>query len=321
MHEENLNSEDKRVKENRELFLPISVLAAAGILTVGMVYSANIKSRVPGSASISAVQAGTDKNQAPVDPLVAQVLPRDGVGFPVAWGDLGKKLSDAGVIDAQKFEALYAGRGGMTEEMKSLLSGSNNGRLKLTPENSGYVLNLLWALGLSQQSEILTKGPIMNTPSVRPEQFASTGGWTLASGDTMSHFAKHNFLNLTASQQKLVENVAKNIYRPCCGNSTYFPDCNHGMGMLGLLELMASQGVSEADMYKGALYANAYWFPDSYLVIASYFKNQGISWDKVDPKLALSSAYSSSGGFQNIAGQVTAPINNSPRPNASGCGT
>lgn len=31
----------------------------------------------------------------------------------------------------------------------------------------------------------------------------------------------------------------------CCGNSTYFPDCNHGAAMLGFIELAVSQGLVE----------------------------------------------------------------------------
>lgn len=41
-----------------------------------------------------------------------------------------------------------------------------------------------------------------------------------------------------------VEEVAAAVYRPCCNNHTPFPGCNHGMAMLGLLELMAPQRAS-----------------------------------------------------------------------------
>ena len=92
--------------------------------------------------------------------------------------------------------------------------------------------------------------------------FASTGGWTLAQGDVMNHYSMHSFITLTPEQQVLVEKISKEIFRPCCNNSTYFPDCNHGMAMLGLLELMASQGTSEAEMYKIAKEVNSYWFPE-----------------------------------------------------------
>ncbi|MFA5991635.1 MAG: hypothetical protein WC794_05340, partial [Candidatus Doudnabacteria bacterium] len=134
--------------------------------------------------------------------------------------------------------------------------------------------------------------------------FASTGGWTISSGQPMDHYSKHMFIRLTAGQQQMVEEVSKNIYGPCCGNSTHFPNCNRGMAMLGLLELMASQGVSKADMYKYALAVNSYWFPDNYLTIASYFKKQGTDWSKVDPKVVLAAQYSSGQGYQQLLQQA-----------------
>ena len=134
--------------------------------------------------------------------------------------------------------------------------------------------------------------------------FASTGGWTLSVGNAMDHYSRHPFMILTKEQQELVENVSKNIYRPCCGNSTYFPDCNHGMAMLGLLELMASQGVGEEEIYKVALAVNSYWFPDNYLTIAKYMESKGVDWKKVNPKEILGKDYSSSSGFAKVLQQV-----------------
>jgi hypothetical protein len=150
------------------------------------------------------------------------------------------------------------------------------------------------------------------------QNFASTGGWTAAKGDAMEHYSKHTFFTLTAEEQAMVDRVSRNIYRPCCGNSTHFPDCNHGMAMLGLLELMASQGVGEQDMYKTALAVNSYWFPDTYLTIATYMKSKGVEWKDVDSKEMLSANYSSNSGYQKIASQVTAP-SNSQGGNGGGC--
>src|SRR3989344_5788683 len=69
--------------------------------------------------------------------------------LPVRWGDLGAKLVAAGVIDGEKFEQLYASRvrNELAAEIKSLLYGRDNGRLKITADNAGVILNLLWALG------------------------------------------------------------------------------------------------------------------------------------------------------------------------------
>jgi hypothetical protein len=91
--------------------------------------------------------------------------------------------------------------------------------------------------------------------------FASTGGWSLARGSAMDHYSRHRLVELEPAQQQLVESTSKNIYRPCCANPAYFPDCNHGLAMLALLELMASEGASEAEMYAVAEEVNGYWFP------------------------------------------------------------
>jgi len=245
----------------------------------------------------------------------AEVLPAE-IILPVSWGDLGKEMVDSGVIDANEFEALYAGRGGLNSEEKKLLFGANNKEIRMTQENAGTILNLLWAFGLGNKNEILERGPMMDPAYGGAGNFASTGGWTLAKGKTMDHYSLHRFVALIPEQQVLVEKVAKNIYRPCCGNSTYFPDCNHGMAMLGLLELLASNGVLESEMYKIALQVNSYWFPDTYLTIAKYMESKGVSWDKVNPEEMLSATFSSGQGYRKILEQVT-PVE---QKSAGGCG-
>jgi hypothetical protein len=217
---------------------------------------------------------------------------------------LGDQLVRAGVIDSQKFEQLYANRGGLSDESKKMLFGADNGQIKITPENAQTLLNLLWALGLGTKNDILEKGPMADKQYKGAGNFASTGGWTLASGKAMDHYSMHSFIVLTDEQQALVERVSQNIYRPCCGNSTYFPDCNHGMAMLGLLELMASQGVSEKEMYNSALAVNAYWFPDTYLTIGTYLNKKGMSWDKVGAQKILGYDFSSGSGYAQIRSEV-----------------
>ena len=76
------------------------------------------------------------------------------------------------------------------------------------------------------------------------------------------------------------------------------------MAMLGLLELAASQGAPENELYRMALQANAYWFPEQYQVIARSLSEKGIQWNDADPKIVLSAAYSSASGFQKIQQQV-----------------
>ena len=247
-------------------------------------------------------QAAGNENSA--DAFNEKVLSSEGVILPVAWGDLGAKLVNSGVIDADKMSAMYEQREGFTKEYRDLLLGQDGGKLKITPENSGYLLNLFWALGLASKNPILDSGEMTDPKYGGPENFASTAGWTLAKGDPMAHYSRHRFFDLTNEQQELVDKMSKQIYRPCCGNSTHFPDCNHGMAMLGLLELMASQGLSEEEMWKAALAVNSYWFPDTYLTIAEYMQNKGTDWKNVLPREVLGVNYSSAEGYAKILSQV-----------------
>jgi|AntRauTorckE6833_2_1112554.scaffolds.fasta_scaffold02669_4 hypothetical protein len=240
-----------------------------------------------------------------INNLREQVLPSDGVIIPVIWGSLGLDMIKTGVIDSPKFEGLYERGGGLSEYSKNLLYSGDNKEIKITKENSRVLLNLLWAFGLSNKNEILENGPMTDDKyGGDPSQFASTGGWSISVGSPMEHYSKHSFVLLTEEQQKRVKNVAKGIYRPCCGNSTYFPDCNHGMAMLGLLQLLAVQGLSEEEMFDIALSVNSYWFPETYLTIATYFEKQGVSWEEVDPKMVLGVDYSSSSGYRRILEKV-----------------
>jgi len=260
--------------------------------------------------------SATKKVAQPIPGLAEKVLPSQGVVLPVTWGNLGAKLVKAGVIDQNKFEALYRRRGTFSAEYKKLLLGNNNGKLRITKSNSGYLLNLFWALGLANKNPILDE--MANSANGRTGKFASTGGWTIAKGNAMKYYGRYKFLNLTAAQQARVDKVSSGIYRPCCGNSAHFPGCNHGMGMLAFIELMASQGVSEQNMWQAALTVNSYWFPSTYMTIATYMNNNGVDWNKVSPQEVLGRNYSSSRGYARISAQTATPQQSGG--SGSGCG-
>ncbi|PIR97475.1 MAG: hypothetical protein COT91_01125 [Candidatus Doudnabacteria bacterium CG10_big_fil_rev_8_21_14_0_10_41_10] len=300
-HEEgSRGSETEKTEESRSNnnFWKIIALVFIALLFATQVFGVNIKSRMVGV--IESYQT-TKLEQA--------VLPAGGVDLPVVWGDLGAQMVAVGVIDPQEFEELYQKREGLSDEMKAALYSSNNGRIKITSDNAHVLLNLLWAFGLSNKNSILEEGPMVDEKyGGDAGKFASTGGWSLGIGSAMDHYSAHEFAVLTPAQQELVERVSKNIYRPCCGNSVYFPDCNHGMAMLGLLELMAAQGVVEDEMYKAVLQVNSFWFPDTYLTIAKYQKEKhGIPWDQVSPKEVLGSVFSSAAGYQGILAEIEPP--------------
>jgi len=305
-------ADSERAKPKRDYFLPASILISVLVLSGTWIYTIGLKAE-RNKAEIKAQQGSVQTT----DALLEAITPSAGVTLPVRWGDLGRKMITSGVIGEAQFKALYAQRGGLTADAQSLLDSSDNGNLVITPQNAGTILNLLWAFGLGNKNTILERGPMQDPQYGGAGRFASTGGWTITEGSPMDHYSAHQFVTLTADEQAIVEKVAKNIYRPCCGNSTYFPDCNHGMAMLGLLELMASQGATEDQMYQAALTANSYWFPDTYRTIARYFESKGTRWSAVDPREVLGSAYSSAQGYARIQTLVA------PEPGAQsqgGCG-
>ena len=135
---EEINSE----KTGQNYALPASILIS-GIIVVGaLIYTS------PGYKN----QAAGNENSA--DAFNEKVLSSEGVILPVAWGDLGAKLVNSGVIDADKMSAMYEQREGFTKEYRDLLLGQDGEKLKITPENSGYLLNLFWALGLASKNPI-----------------------------------------------------------------------------------------------------------------------------------------------------------------------
>lgn len=265
----------------------------------------------------SSPQATAQPQKIDTAALAQAVLPEEGVVLPVTWGDFGKRMITDGVIDEPKFRALF--ETGLTNTEERMLTGNSDQPIILTQQNSRYLLDMLWAFGLSNKNSILDDGEMTDPQYGNAGNFASTGGWTLSKGAAMDHYSKHAYITLTAEQQAMVDRVSNGIYRPCCGNSTHFPDCNHGMAMLGLLELMAQNGVSEQEMYNVALKVNSIWFPQTYIDLATYFKEQGIDWAQVDAKTILGAEYSSAQGYQ----QTRQKIQSLPKPEqgGGGCGT
>lgn len=240
------------------------------------------------------------------DQLLAEVTQKvlpEKFDLGVSFGDTVRKMVDAGAIDKQKFLDLYQSRGGLPAEFSGLFEKDSNESIIVTKDNNAIILNLLWPLGIANKTKFLGEGPMKEDSG----NYASTGGWTLGREDGGKLFNRFPILSLTPEQEKEVVEIAQNIYRPCCGNSTYFPDCNHGAAMLGFIELAVVQGLSRDETYEKALLLNSQWFPQTYVELAMYFqskKNQ--SWEKVNPQEVLGNPYSSGAGYQAINKELQA---------------
>jgi len=307
------------VAKNKEIFKNISAVnfwRAMAFILLGAILFYHFYGSREVSPNTKTTQSQLVEDTPNVSALEKSVLPSEGVELPITWGDLGGRMVVDGVIDEAKFRSLFPeGLDSMEEKM---LASEVQERIVMTQENSRFILNILWAFGLANKNEILTDAK-MTDPQYGGDagKFASTGGWTLANGDAMDHYSMHSYVTLSPNAQDVVDRVSAGIFRPCCGNSTHFPDCNHGMAMLGLLELMASNDISEEEMYKVALRVNSYWFPQTYLDLATYFEEQGTKWTQVDPKLVLGASYSSGQGYAQTRKQIKSLP--SPASGGGGC--
>jgi hypothetical protein len=234
--------------------------------------------------------------------LIDQVNPPDGYELPIRYGDFAPKLVAAGVIDYAGFVKLYQEIGSpLNKQQIALLTKGSDAPVVISKENQHFLLNLFWALGLANQNRILTDGPMMRNGKEQVVNFASTGGWTLATRPVAELYASQSIIPLTDEQQKRLEEVAAGVYRTCCDNPTHYPDCNHGMAMLGLLELMASQGASVAEMFEAAKYVNAFWFPQQSLELAVLFKTtKNVEFAQVEASQVVGQQLFSGSGFQAV---------------------
>ncbi|MBI2196368.1 hypothetical protein HYU45_02025 [Candidatus Daviesbacteria bacterium] len=234
--------------------------------------------------------------------LRQQVLPQNGYRTPLKWKDLGKKLVEAGAIDKKKYADIFVSEADGGDHMR-YLDGSWEENMVINEKNSRFMVNTLWALGLANKSKVLNEGQ-MKTGENPTENFASTGGWTLGAKPVMEIYSSAEIIPLTSQQQDLVKKIAENVFRPCCGNSTAFPDCNHGMAALGYIEWAVYNGLPENQIYKDLLAFNTFWFPQNYVEMAVFFDKQGTKWKDINPQLALSRDYSSAQGAARIKQSV-----------------
>lgn len=284
------------------------VLATALIFTLafGVLWTTGVI-QIAGINDTMAMKNMTGEEMEKDSTVLPSVMPVS-VDLPIRWGDLGQKMLDSGVIDEEKLSALYESRGGMSDTMKAMLYDTSSGDVVMSNDNAQDMLNLFWAFGLANQNPILSEGPMTDEQyGGDPSRFAATGGWTLRRGDIINHYNNHPWVSLTAKQQAQVERVSQGIYRPCCNNSTYFPDCNHGMAMLGLLELLAANDVSEEEMYDIALGVNIYWFPGTYETVAQFIDQNDFAWSDVPAKQILGAELSSASGFASVKSSLTEP--------------
>lgn len=263
-----------------------------------------------------------DKKYPLFDEATAGVIPPDGFQSRIALRDSILKLVQHGIIDRGKFFALQRHSASLPKELSQVLSEPSDEPIHLTSQNASYYVDLLWPVGLANRMVANFESPL-NGPPV--SDFASTAGWSLGEEEKGSvYFNKYPIVEMTPAAEALVLRVAKSTFRPCCDNSTFFQDCNHGSALPGILELGASQGLNEDGLYREALAFNSFWFPDYYIRTALYFKVvRKTEWRDVDPKTVMGPGFSAQGAWQeNVQARLETIPGLIPEPQGgANCGT
>lgn len=196
------------------------------------------------------------------------VLPREGRSTGIVFDTAVSRLIEGGAIAPDKIRALYQARNtDIPAWVGELLDGEpGSSEIVFTSDTVPHLLTLLWPMGLATRAAFNDSSPIAGA---HVNEFASTGGWPLGQEDTGGvYFNSVDTVALDGMANDLVLGLAERIHRPCCDNSTFFQDCNHGSALLGLLELGAAQGLDEKRLANAALAASAFWFPDQMTEVA-----------------------------------------------------
>jgi hypothetical protein len=270
---------------------PLIITRRGLLVSSGSLFALGAIGGVLGLRSLAGDQASVQMRE-----VYRSVLPPDGYVTSISFGDTIQRLVAAGAVDPEKFRRFYEARGGLPGWVDRLFAAPTGEPITFSRETAPYLLNLLWPLGLSTKTAFNDKSPLNN---VRLPSFASTGGWRLGkSRNGYVYFNRVETMRLDAAQESIVFEAARQTYRPCCDNSAFFQDCNHGSAMLGLFELAASQGATREDLFRIGLAANAHWYPRQYVATALYFRSaEGQLWDRVPREALLGKRFSSLSGW------------------------
>ena len=268
----------------------VNVLAGAAVLLLIF----QVAGAFTGGASIDANKKNNvlvaNGKLVDIENTVEQVTPAGGFVTNVRWSTVVSKMIETGALDPQKLENILTKRYGqeMKPEWRAVLAGGD-ANLEINNDNAVFMMYLLWVLAKHNENQMLFDSPFA-------KYFTSydIGVGRAGYGDTP-------LLSLTPAQQQVAKEVAENAYRPCCGNSTVRPDCSHGFSALGLVELMASQNFSKAEIFDAFVKFNSFWFPETYVKNALYFKIvEGKDWSETDKELIAGIEYSSLRGSYKV---------------------
>ncbi len=296
--------------------------AAVAIGAFGQMVAVRAGSATPPTASPERSLPGHSALQM----FLERTAPVAGFQSRISLGDSVPRLVAAGILNPDRLAEAYANRDADNQapshfpmpalppaaaakaepgpERWNALHWPSPQPILLNRDTAAFYLLALWPLGLANRMRANERSPV-NGQNL--DRLATTANWTLGDAPNGSvYFNRYPIVSLSPEQEALVVRVAETIYRPCCDNSTFAQDCNHGSAMLGLLQLGVTQGLDERELYQEALMFNAYWFMETYAKTALYFKLfQALDWAEVEPEIATSYPYSALGPWRiNVESRI-----------------
>jgi hypothetical protein len=130
----------------------------------------------PGVDTPKVIEFSPDNRRLLYDEVTSKVVPVTGHESRIALRDSIVRCVRHGVIDLGKFFDLQQAGERMPGDLSHVLDEPSDRPIRLTRENAGAYVNLLWAIGLANRMVGNFSSPLMGD-SLRT--FASTGGWTL----------------------------------------------------------------------------------------------------------------------------------------------
>ena len=145
------------IKKNKLVLLLKISLAVNVVMAAALLAPQTTKLRVAKNAP-SITQAPTANS----DNLFDEINPEAGFQINASYGSLGPKMISMGVIDPEKFKTTYEkSNQPLTSEQEDILFKGSTEKITITRDNSYFLLNYFWAVGLANKSKILDEGDII----------------------------------------------------------------------------------------------------------------------------------------------------------------
>lgn len=275
-------------------------------------------------AKTKEVAIKTSKGEIKINPevITQELLPERKI-LPVTWEGIPYKLAERKIIDIEKLKAYSVQFGQkITEDDLKIFEKDYNGNIEITPNNSILIYNVLWAIGFVNKSPILD----YELEKYGWDTVKNLAGYyfsfaNLGNGSTLPQ-SGYNYLeliSLSAEQKNAVMKIAGKSAVPSCGNALYLPDCSCSFAIGALIQLMASQGFTEKQIYQAMKDVYPYRFPGVYVRHAILFKiTENKNWQDIDAEQLVSIEFSSAQGVARVSNLLANILNIAGRSERSG---